>query len=49
MLNQTDATAQSVSAEPVKVVLEEISSKGKKWSDGRHLKTGEKLNENDMQ
>jgi len=24
MLNQTDATAQSVSAEPVKVVLEEI-------------------------
>jgi hypothetical protein len=28
--------------------MEEMSSEGKKWSDGRHLKTGEKLNENDI-
>ena len=49
MLDQADAIAPPVSAEPVKMVLEEMSSEGKKWSDGRHLKTGEKLNENDMQ
>ena len=44
MLDQADAIAPPVSAEPVKMVLEEMSSEGKKWSDGRHLKTGEKLN-----
>jgi len=41
--------AQSASAEPVKMVLEEMSSEAKKWSGGRYIKPDDKLRKKDMQ
>jgi hypothetical protein len=40
--------APPASAEPAKMVLEEIPLEGENLSDGRHRNMGEKLCENDM-